>query len=1725
MKQKMNHRFSSRLRRVLSGILCAVMLCGLLPEGISLSSSAQAAEAPLRWSNADLQALNDYDIMRGNEDGDMMPDKSVTRAEFVAMVNRALGYSEKAAKNPFKDVAARDWFSDDVSISYNMGYFSGTANATASPHGTLTREQALVLLGRNLMLQPKVGESFSYADTRTFGDWSRSYIDPAVEAGIIDANRSADFNPQKLITRGELAGMLVRTIGTRISTPGVKNLGTVDGNVTITTSNVTLRNTTVNGDLYLTGGIGLGDVHLDNVTVNGKIMDAGAGLSEKGDISVILNNVTADELVVDSMRNQTISLRTSGNTSIPMTSVRTSAYLDDSTPTGYGLRLIEVDGEEATAVTLSGNIKEVHNKTPKSSLNIGEGVADKVTVDEAATGSTLTLGKDARIKELNLDAGIKVDGGGSIDKVNISANGATVAQLPDEIVIAPGITATVNKQKMDTAAAVEASSRPRLASGYPFVPENNINPTGATALFMTNKPGTIYWALTAKASGSPSEEDIISPPTYAKYILKYGKIQAKESNKEYTAKISGLTSDGSYYLSAILVDDRGTRSAMKVTAFDTPDNTTPAFASGYPTVTATEKDAQLSAMTTKNCYLYYTVLPKGSSAPRGSDFQAGSITGNLGYGVVRMAKNSPAYIYVNDVSLEEKVPYVLYLWLTDFDGAKSSAVKAVNFTTGDKTDPIVTNLRQTKSAINSVTVAYALNEPGTLYWAVVKAGDQSFMSPSTSGSNTSTEKWLESRAAMERIIAGTGALKSGKSPVPASKVGADVPFTVSGLISKTTGTSSYDLYYVAVDAAGNWSKPILSTRIYTDDKSAPTVELKFTSFSDDKGEDTSTPLADTSIRLVFSKPVRSVELVNGVATPYNLLDLNNNKEKLAEILRKYVKFYRAPNSTGTGTLVEDKHNGSADWVIDYTKARVYQDGTSMVVEFPNDATDPGNGALRLANGAWYYFVVSPQKGDFQDTTVNHNEMSPASPTTKPPLRRFQVKSAQIDINPLAVDGGEITYGGIIYPVNLAFQFDPISTATSPKDTCYDVMLWSDTSMTVNLFRRESGGIWQMIGSGDNKKGAFDFTVPQGERVYNTVATVTKVGNKLTFDPLRNLDSNKTYEYAMSIVSYENETDPDKWNINANFEITVAAGTAADLQNIAKPNGKPELWTSATSSQNGRLESIGNPDPYTRRVTITDSVAPELTDLSFKMRDTSGSFNVALDRPGDIYWAVVKLGYVKGDTPAQDNINSWGRLTATPYDGTKDLNDLPCPPVATPWEGSVVVKDRLEMTSPNANNLISNQPASVPKELYAGKISYTRAAVTITPGDLDADSWYAVYMMFGGNAISENAVGFRFKTHAAYEPILTLSTEGTAQAGMVKATVTQSSADVFARLIPVSSLANTFYDTTFSNTALGNASLGFTDYFKPGVTVPSSVTSSSILNAMMTATGNDGVSQFDEYASDNLKNYVASLIKSGASGNGTGSIASDTARIAMDASRDVSFRGLSQNLEYFCVAVAENTSDATKRGFRAVRPVEVVDTNPATVTNATGNLRIVATEDSNAHKTTYTLQGTVQISYKGYLYVNDSNGATRPFTQGGQTDNRKDFWLDDQGTNPTNRWWAGVDSLPSINDTKIFIVNPSATTVPMMTQTLNLNVVPNYVIQEIEWTEVRTPTLGADGKPDGGYTITYEKPEYPTFTGSILFPTEIVNRNGTTPTNTGKITYTNVSGGKTGATVTVTYSSK
>ena len=111
-KQHGKLSISNRLRRGLAGILSLALLLGLLP------AAAVPAAAADHWAVPYVQTLTDWGVMRGDISGNMAPERSITRAEFVTMMNRAYGYTRMAG-HPFTDVGTRDWYNEDIDIAYN----------------------------------------------------------------------------------------------------------------------------------------------------------------------------------------------------------------------------------------------------------------------------------------------------------------------------------------------------------------------------------------------------------------------------------------------------------------------------------------------------------------------------------------------------------------------------------------------------------------------------------------------------------------------------------------------------------------------------------------------------------------------------------------------------------------------------------------------------------------------------------------------------------------------------------------------------------------------------------------------------------------------------------------------------------------------------------------------------------------------------------------------------------------------------------------------------------------------------------------------------------------------------------------------------------------------------------------------------------------------------------------------------------------------------------------------------------------------------------------------------------------------------------------------------------------------------------------------------------------------------------------------------------------------
>jgi hypothetical protein len=1559
--------FKKPARRVLALVLAVTLLCGGIPL-VETQTQAQAAS----WMDAYLKTVVEWGVMRGDLEGNLEPDRNITRAEFVTMLNRAFGYT-KTGPTPFKDVKSSDWYADDIGIAYNMGYLYGTSKTTASPNLPITREEAMVMLGKNLMYRPGVGEVLGFTDSRTFSEWSKGYIEIAAETDVVSGYPDGTFRPHNYISRGEAACIVVKALGNLVNTPGEVTLGGVYGNVLISVPGVQLKNTVIAGDLYITGGVGLGDVLLENVTVLGRIIVSGAGASNKGDSSVILRNVQANELIVDSLKDQFVTLRVEGDTTIGFTSVRTDAYIEDVTPTGYGLTYIELDGEEGTELQLAGNIKEVLNMTPGSRLVIAQGTAEKVTIDELATNSTLTINSGASIGELNLDVGTTVNGEGDIGHVNVNAPGCSIEMLPDTITIRPGITAEVDGETMDSEAANESSADPRLLAGYPTA--KNVAPTSAEGVFSTNKKSTVYWALSSLADGSVSEDDLIDPPAYSGKILKNGSISMDASNTEESAKLSGLTSDGSYYISAIAVDNRGQRSPVKVTAFTTPDNTVPKFTTGYPYMSKITKDAgQVAVMSSKTCQLYYALFPKGSAAPTVSDFKSGSLSGNLGYGVRDVTKNVIDLFYVNNQTLQELASYDLYLCLIDADGGQNSGVKKLTFTTVDGTPPIfvsgptINSIKET-----SVGLTASLNESGTIYWAVVKQGEE-YPKPMA---GQSEQPALDSTEAKLQVSSGINALKSGK--VSVSSANKEVTINVSGL-EKQTG---YDLYYVAQDKAGNYSEWVQKITIHTLDTVAPTAEQEFSKTGDEEGKE---PMPDTDISIVFSEGVQD-EKSNEIfyelyqkSQDKTLTESERNaaKQKLADLLRQDIVLWdassfpdeRVPEKTGDGT-------SQSHWV-DYNNVEVrMEDGKTIVVFKYNES-------IKLTSGGTYFFRLS----NICDTSNNKNKMK--NPTDLP---EFTTVFAKVYLENEGVTTAPQENGKDVR-VDMSFQMHPVSTGTVEQSIAYDVFLWSDANIRFKVYARaldDEGAVTTdplvetMGGKTKDANGWYYLgeatLTTDNERVGTSIRRIGATSSSLTFPKLCDLEEGYTYEYAISLVQVGTVSNPEAWSDRITIGVTVPAGPNTNVGNLAAEINE-NTWNTAVTNgltRNG-VKPIGDPEDFEVYKQFSDTQVPGFTTSypKFVPGDSFVNMQLQLDRDGTVYYVLAPIvkdstgsGYDPTLVTTEENTGKAPELNKVPASGS----DTVAPPVL----------------SQPTNLAIFEQDYSSEPDIKYGKVTMSTAQRTVTVQGLKAETTYFAYFVLKGQSQKISQVYlYQFTTGQVTKPTITLD-EDSPRVSLQTSTDSETSWILYANnsLFPL--LKKPFYDyvkadkkTDYQN----NYKTMFPEY-----NTDSTYAKATVLDALLNNAANGSqYSVFDVYADTAAYNEVLGRIMGTITG-GVNYADRGTIKLNQNAPGYVdctdAMTGVTQ---YYFLAAARN-AQGSEYSFKAVGNVHLPDTKPPQLVESDDNPSTYyypnAAQLWNANveskytipKTTwqtdpssYAFKGTITISFDEKIYqLIDENG--------------------------------------------------------------------------------------------------------------------------------------------------------
>jgi hypothetical protein len=104
------------------------------------------------WAKESVNSLAARMIIFGEVGARYNPNKNITRAEFVALVVRAMGMKQSGGNSLFADVEEADWFHNAVQTAYEYGLISGHPDGTFRPNEQITREQAIRVMTHAMSL-------------------------------------------------------------------------------------------------------------------------------------------------------------------------------------------------------------------------------------------------------------------------------------------------------------------------------------------------------------------------------------------------------------------------------------------------------------------------------------------------------------------------------------------------------------------------------------------------------------------------------------------------------------------------------------------------------------------------------------------------------------------------------------------------------------------------------------------------------------------------------------------------------------------------------------------------------------------------------------------------------------------------------------------------------------------------------------------------------------------------------------------------------------------------------------------------------------------------------------------------------------------------------------------------------------------------------------------------------------------------------------------------------------------------------------------------------------------------------------------------------------------------------------------------------------------------------------------------------------------------------------
>lgn len=172
------------------------------------------ADMENHWAKEAVNDMGSRMVVSGVGNNMFEPDRDITRAEFAAIIVRALGLKPGTGTNSFTDVNASDWYSDYIKTAYEYTIISGYSSDKFGPTDKITREQAMTMIARAMKITRLKAELTNgeaekllagFGDAVKSADYAKNSIAASVKAGIVSGRNGKMIAPKDNITRAEVA--------------------------------------------------------------------------------------------------------------------------------------------------------------------------------------------------------------------------------------------------------------------------------------------------------------------------------------------------------------------------------------------------------------------------------------------------------------------------------------------------------------------------------------------------------------------------------------------------------------------------------------------------------------------------------------------------------------------------------------------------------------------------------------------------------------------------------------------------------------------------------------------------------------------------------------------------------------------------------------------------------------------------------------------------------------------------------------------------------------------------------------------------------------------------------------------------------------------------------------------------------------------------------------------------------------------------------------------------------------------------------------------------------------------------------------------------------------------------------------------------------------------------------------------------------------------------------